>query len=175
MFELELLANKAAPVISACEMHGVVSGFCITQPFGYALEELIELLGHEEVVDGEMLKSFVQTTNEELLDEGLVFSPLVLEDSESLQDRMNDLSAFCLGFLGGFGAGVALNRRTIPEELEEILEDFTSIGAISDLGIEEQNDEASYLELYEYAKISVLLAHGVFLESEHAMTIDSDT
>ena len=41
-------------------------------------------------------------------------------------------------------------------------------------GFEEQDDEASYLELFEYAKVSVLLAHGVFLESEHSMTLDSD-
>ena len=121
-----------------------------------------------------MLESFVQAINEELLDEGLIFSPLVLEESQSLQDRVHDLSDFCLGFLGGFGAGIALSRRAIPEELEEILEDFTSIGSISDLGLEEQDDEASYLELYEYAKVSVLLAHGVFLESEHSMTLDSD-
>ena len=147
---------------------------CITQPFGYAMEELIELFGNEEVVDQEMLESFVQATNEELLDEGLIFSPLVLEESASLQDRVHDLSDFCLGFLGGFGAGIALSRRAIPEELEEILEDFTSIGSISDLGLEEQDDEASYLELYEYAKVSVLLAHGVFLEYEHSMTLDSD-
>ena len=171
---LELLASKAAPAISACEMHGVVCGFCITQPFGYSMEELIELFGNEEVVDQEMLESFVQAINEELLDEGLIFSPLILEESTSLQDRVHDLSDFCLGFLGGFGAGIALSRRAIPEELEEILEDFTSIGSISDLGLEEQDDEASYLELYEYAKVSVLLAHGVFLESEHSMTLDSD-
>ena len=138
------------------------------------MEELIELFGNEEVVDQEMLESFVQAINEELLDEGLIFSPLVLEESTSLQDRVHDLSDFCLGFLGGFGAGIALSRRAIPEELEEILEDFTSIGSISDLGLEEQDDEASYLELYEYAKVSVLLAHGVFLESEHSMTLDSD-
>ena len=174
MFELELLANKAAPVISACEMHGVVCGFCVTQPFSYALEELIELFGQEEIVDQEMLESFVQAIQEELLDEGLRFSPLILEDSASLQDWVGDLSDFCLGFLGGFGAGIALSRRAIPEELEEILEDFTSIGSISDLDLEEQDDEASYLELYEYAKVSVLLAHGVFLESEHSMTLDSD-
>ena len=138
------------------------------------MEELIELFGNEEVVDQEMLESFVQAINEELLDESLIFSPLVLEESASLQDRVHDLSDFCLGFLGGFGAGIALSRRAIPEELEEILEDFTSIGSISDLGLEEQDDEASYLELYEYAKVSVLLAHGVFLESEHSMTLDSD-
>ena len=138
------------------------------------MEELIELFGNEEVVDQEMLESFVQAIHEELLDEGLIFSPLVLEESTSLQDRVHDLSDFCLGFLGGFGAGIALSRRAIPEELEEILEDFTSIGSISDLGLEEQDDEASYLELYEYAKVSVLLAHGVFLESEHSMTLDSD-
>ena len=58
MSALELLASKAAPAISACEMHGVVCGFCITQPFGYAMEELIELFGNEEVVDQEMLDSF---------------------------------------------------------------------------------------------------------------------
>ena len=63
MSALELLASKAAPVISACEMHGVVCGFCITQPFGYAMEELIELFGNEEVVDQEMLESFVQAIN----------------------------------------------------------------------------------------------------------------
>ena len=79
---LELLASKAAPAISACEMHGVVCGFCITQPFGYAMEELIELFGNEEVVDQEMLESFVQAINEELLDESLIFSPLVLEESD---------------------------------------------------------------------------------------------
>ena len=148
--------------------------FVLHSPFGYAMEELIELFGNEEVVDQEMLESFVQAINEELLDESLIFSPLVLEESTSLQDRVHDLSDFCLGFLGGFGAGIALSRRAIPEELEEILEDFTSIGSISDLGLEEQDDEASYLELYEYAKVSVLLAHGVFLESEHSMTLDSD-
>ena len=73
MSTLELLASKTAPAISACEMHGVVCGFCITQPFGYALEELIELFGQEEIVDQDMLESFVQAIHEELLDEGLIF------------------------------------------------------------------------------------------------------
>ena len=96
MSALELLASKASPAISACEMHGVVCGFCITQPFGYALEELIELFGQEEIVDEEMLESFVQAIQEELLDEGLIFEPLILEDSKSLQDRVHDLSDLSL-------------------------------------------------------------------------------
>ena len=161
MSALELLASKASPAISACEMHGVVCGFCITQPFGYALEELIELFGQEEIVDPEMLESLVQAIQEELLDEGLIFEPLILEDSKSLQDRVHDLSDFCLGFLGGFGAGIALSRRAIPEELEEILEDFTSIGSISDLGLEEQDDEASYLEPVSYTHLTLPTIYSV--------------
>ena len=172
MSEIELLASRASPDIGVSELHGIVCGFCISQPYGYSFEELVELCGQEQIAEPEMLEAFIQSSMEELLDENLIFSPLISEDSELLQDRVSGLADFCMGFLSGFGAGVALTRRSIPEELEEILEDFTSISALSELENEERDDEASYLELYEYAKVSVLLVHGIFIETEHAMTLD---
>ncbi len=173
MSERELLASRASPDIAVSELHGIVCGFCISQPYGYAFEELVELCGQEQIAEPEMLEVFVRSSVDELLDESLIFSPLISEESKSLEDRVTSLADFCLGFLSGFGAGVALARRTIPEELEEILEDFTSISALSELEDEEREDEASYLELFEYVKVSVLLMHGVFLEAEHAMTLDN--
>jgi len=170
----ELLASRASPDIAVSELHGIVCGFCISQPYGYSFEELVELCGQEQVTEPEMLEAFVQSSVDELLDEGLGFSPLISEEAESLQDRVAGLSEFCLGFLSGFGAGIALTRRSIPEELEEILEDFTAISSLSELGNDERDDEGSYIEIYEYTKVSVLLAHGIFIETEHSMTLDQD-
>ena len=174
MSEIESLASRAAPDIDGSELHGIVCGFCTSHPYGYSLEELIEQCGQEQVAEPDMLEAFVHSSIEELLDESMVFSPLIPEDLEAFQDRVSCLSSFCLGFLSGFGAGIALTRRTIPEELEEILEDFTSISSLPELEEEEREDEGSFLELHEYVKVSVLLAHGIFIESEHSMTLGED-
>ena len=167
----ELMAERAVPGISVSELHGIVCGFCVTHPHNFSFDELVELCGREEVVDFEILESFVQASIDELIDETFVFSPLIPEELEGLEDRIVKLAEFCSGFLGGFGAGVALLRQVIPEELEEILEDFTSISAISGLGKDELDDEGSYVELHEYVKVSVLLAQGVYVELENSMII----
>ena len=92
------------------------------------------------------------------------FMPVLPDDDESLDTRVESLAAWCGGFLYGLGMARNLDVSLLSEEAQELVRDFTEI---SRAGLEHDEDEAgeeeerAYAELVEYVRVGVQV---IFLE-----------
>lgn len=166
MSDLELKAASASTLLAPAELHGLVCGFCTangaaTFDEGFALSEFVELAGADALTDEACVREFIDAVLQELADEELSFSPIVPDDEEALSDRVGALADFCAGFLGGFGGGVKSARADLPVDVQEIIRDFASISGIDDAAADEEQDEASYMEIFEYVRVGVMLVMAI--------------
>lgn len=177
MSELAIAASSATMDLSPAELHGTVCGIqCAAarrrlmrmeeardgvleegdEPAGGSvlpLDDFLMLVGAEAVQDTDALLGFAHLAAEDLFAEDFRFSPLLPDDDESIDERVEALAEWCAAFLAGFAA---LGSPELSEGEAEIIEDLTTIcGAeADDAGGEEA--ERSYAEIVEYLKVTVL-------------------
>ncbi len=78
--------------------------------------------------------------------------------------RLGGLAAWCAGFLSGFGAVVTSSVNALPDEVGEALRDYASIsGRVDDEQVDNE-DEASFMELYEYVRVAAVLMMTLMAE-----------
>ena len=82
------------------------------------------------------------------------------DDDEPLAVRVQGLGEWCAGFLSGFGAVLpeGVSPKTLPLDVQEILKDFVSISGLDEEVAGDEQDEASFMELFEYVKVGAVLA-----------------
>jgi uncharacterized protein YgfB (UPF0149 family) len=148
------------------EVHGAVCGLlCASGRIAAVdwLRQQLELFpGSQADIDeaASILAMLESSSWEALRGVSLEFHPLLPDENSILQERVEALSYWCLGFMSGLGLGGW--RESDPEranpEIDEILRDF---GEISKAGMSqsEQADfdmaEFSFFELAEYVRIGV--------------------
>jgi uncharacterized protein YgfB (UPF0149 family) len=157
MSDLELKAVNASSLLAPGELHGLVCGLAVTNDGGFPYDEFVDLAGADALTDEDSVKQFVSAALENLVDEELAFAPLVPDDERVLSLRVGALADFCAGFLSGFGAGVKTGRADLPVDIQEIIRDFASISGIDEEAAEDEQDESSYTEIYEYVRVGVML------------------
>ncbi len=165
--ELEVLALEAVAGpgggLTVPELHGAAIGIGVTDAERFELQDLVDLLGADALADGETVARFVNDSLEALHAEDMSFTPLLPEDDALIEERLTALGHWCQSFLTGFAAG--LSRRGIeslkglPEEAQEIVQDFAAIAQLeTELAEDEVDDgEANFMELSEYVKVGALL------------------
>ena len=165
--ELEVLALEATGGpgrgLSVPELHGAAIGIGVTDTSRFELQDLVDLLGTDALADGETVARFVNDSLEALHAEDMSFALLLPEDDALIEERLEALGQWCQSFLTGFAAG--LSRRGVqtlkglPEEAQEIVQDFAAIAQLeTELADDDADDgEANFLELSEYVKVGVLL------------------
>ncbi len=159
--ELEQKARDASAVISPAELHGLVCGMAAGNPGRFSLPEFIQLAGEDVLTEETAVTDFVTQALLGFASQDMEFAPLVADDNQPLSERLAGLSDFCAGFLSGFGAALPAQDPPpeLPEDVQEIVRDFTSISALEggdDDGDEEQ-DEVSYTEIFEYVRVAAVL------------------
>lgn len=83
------------------------------------------------------------------------FALLLPDDDASLADRAAALAAWCNGFLYGLAVRGLRPMEELPDELREILSDFTEIGRAGVAEEEaEEAGESAYVELVEYVRVA---------------------
>lgn len=88
------------------------------------------------------------------------FMPLLPEDSVTLAERAQALSAWCEGFLFGLAGRIKLELRDCSAEVREIVRDFTEFsGAALDAGDDPEVEENAYVELVEYLRVGAQLVY----------------
>ncbi|MGH8453584.1 MAG: UPF0149 family protein, partial [Nevskiales bacterium] len=92
------------------------------------------------------------------------FTPLLPEDDDALNLRVDALAEWCQGFLYGLATKPALDLNQASSELREVVSDLIQIsraGIEDDEDPDEDADENAYTELVEYVRAGVQL---IFLE-----------
>lgn len=104
-----------------------------------------------------LLSRLFDDTQEDLEDQELRFRPLLPEDAAPLAERSRALGQWCEGFLLGLPLGGVAEGATRASEVDEVLRDFGEIARIDDDPEPDEDNEAAYEELVEFARVGALL------------------
>lgn len=167
VFDFEELANhllEQGIEASPSHLHGCLCGLLAAGAPGQAeagLALLSQALGinvHGELA-GQVMQLY-QVSATALIDEEFDFHPLLPDDDMDIAVRTAELSAWASAFLSGFAQ---VNQDQVSQDSSEILKDFAAIAqATVDEDAEEDECEASYMELVEYLRFASL---NVFMDS----------
>ncbi|NJD32541.1 MAG: UPF0149 family protein [Gammaproteobacteria bacterium] len=150
----------AGSTVHAAEAHGALCGaLCARRE--YAVEEWFEeILPDESGRDGRALADLHAASVTALAGEELEFQPLLPDDEQPLDARVEALGAWCQGFLYGFGAAGTVNRDALPEDVPEVLADLAQISHAGAVGSEAlEVEEEAYAELVEFLRVGVQLIY----------------
>lgn len=97
----------------------------------------------------------------EALDGGaLDFQLLLPDDAAPLAERAAALASWCNAFLYGLSVRGLRPMQELPDELREILADFSEIGRAGVAEEETQEEgESAYVELVEYVRVAVQIVY----------------
>ncbi len=147
----------------------MLSGLLCTMPSGVAKKhwfaEMLDLAGlAPESIAGHArelkeLDGWFAESVQSLNDPDMNFQLCLPSDSASFKERQFALADFCAGFNYGFGIGMSgKGNKKLPGDTQEMLEDFQAIEG-ADPAQGDQSDENAFMELSEYVRVGVLLAH----------------
>lgn len=107
---------------------------------------------------GAALTELYEATVAAISGDQMEFQLLVPDDERPLEERARALAAWCQGFLYGLAVRGLKPVEDLPEELTEILSDFSEISrAAFTVEETEEQGEAAYAELVEYVRVAVQL------------------
>lgn len=153
---------------SPAELHGQLSGLLCSLPeLGYAqwlemcLPEVIAASRSGDALAAEtdtLLQQLFLDTEAGIRDRELGFRLFLPDDSDALQQRLDELSDWCGGFLLGLAMGGIKEYKGLPGDIPELMADIVEISRAGDFELEnEQEDENAYMELIEYVRMGVML------------------
>ena len=153
--------------IGPVEFHGMLAGL-ITTRGGEAeqlyIEELIpsdydpaDLL-QQEAMDGIALP--YEVLREQLNDPMLSFHPLLPDDEQPFEDRVDAMAEWCQGYLLGLSRGGLPETAKLSDETNEFLEDILSISRAENFELDGDEEEENALhEILEYLRTGVIVVH----------------
>jgi uncharacterized protein YgfB (UPF0149 family) len=143
------------------EVHGLITGLVCAgtqMDTGARLGALSECLTTDlESSAGPVLDKIFDEAVEGLADEEFGFRIMVPDDRTAVSARTEAVSAWCSGFLAGFGLSGRYRDEELSEDLKEVFADLGRIAAFSDDVPEDDDNEADLLEIGEYVRMSALL------------------
>ena len=163
--DLHALALNAirdqAQSLSISELHGAVVGIGVCNEQSFSLQSLVDLLGVDALSDENDVEAFVNASLEILFADDMSFTPLLQEDEAPLEIRATAIGewtgSFVAGLVAGLGEQAAGSFASLPEEVQEIVEDFAAITEIDLAGETGEEAEADLLQVQEFVKIGALL------------------
>jgi uncharacterized protein len=148
--------------VHAAEAHGCLCGaLCVRSGFGFGdwLDEILPDTVTLPDPDGPLADLFEQSAAE-LAAPDMEFDPLLPDDNASLDERVDALSAWCQGFLYGFGTAAPVGRPAATGEVAEVLADFAEISRGGSVGMDPTEiEEDAYMELVEFLRVGVQLVY----------------
>jgi len=167
--ELLNKAIAASSYIEPAELHGLVCGLAASNPGTFSMPDFVDLVGTDGLTDEESAQAFVAATLDQLHAQDMEFHLLIPDDDEPLSERVTATGSWCAAFLSAFGAGVAqreIELKMLPDDVQELLRDFAALSGIDDDVEESDQDEASFMEIYEYIRVAAILAHTLMQGDE---------
>lgn len=157
---LQRLLHRLGVTQEAAEYHGALCGMLChgnVQPESLIFDEIRPDADARAELTGISHNSLEQLQAPE-------FMPVLPDDDEALDIRVESLASWCSGFLYGLGAGRNMDMRSLSEEAQELVRDFTEIsraGLEHDENETGEEEEKAYAELVEYVRVGVQV---IFLE-----------
>jgi uncharacterized protein YgfB (UPF0149 family) len=149
---------------SASEAHGMLSGtICVAGKTSSGLW-LEYLLGEDNILGvaasdcSVMLLRLQSDILRQFNDDAFGFDLFLPSDDVPLSLRTEALSQWCAGFLYGLALGGFRDDIEMPDNITEVMQDIYEIShAKFTFDTTEDADEAAYMEIVEYVRMSVLL------------------
>jgi len=157
------LRDAGSPT-EASEAHGSLCGLlCVLGP-NAAPVWLADAVNSEEepgAAAPPLLEDLLKSTAAALEDGNLEFHPLLPPDPEPLATRVGCLGLWCQGFNHGLAVGAGIGGAAVEissGDTAEVVRDFSAMAEVSIQDDENgPDDEAAYIELVEYVRVSVQL------------------
>ena len=163
--ELEQKLRVADAEAGASEAQGLLAGIICAGGKSEPALWLSHLLGENTLSAAasevsEQLTSLHAGILSQFNDEELGFELLLPDDDAPLSVRTEALGQWCGGFLYGLALGGIREDVEMPENVSEVMKDFYEIShARFAYETTDDADEAAYMEIVEYVRMSVLLLH----------------
>ena len=153
--ELLVLASVALP---EWELHGLVVGVVVAIPNEDPITaaSIVDDL-RPGLCTQSHLSELCTSVYKQVAAEDLSFHPVLPDDEEAIQIRLEALGEWVGAFLEGFKS----NNRIEDEEIDEALTDFGEIANV-DPNVENTPDtETSYIDVVEFVRVGTMLIHGI--------------
>ena len=163
--ELEQELDAAAAEGGASEAHGLLAGIICAGGKSAPELWLTHMLGENTLSAAavEVRRQLVALHADILRqfnDDAFGFDLLLPDDDAPLSLRTEALSQWCGGFLYGLALGGFREETGMPDSVSEVMKDFYEIShARFAYEATDDADEAAYMEIVEYVRMSVLLLH----------------
>ena len=163
--ELEQKLGAASAEGGASEAHGLLAGIICAGGKSAPELWLAHFLGENTLSAAasevsEQLTGLHTDILRQFNDDAFGFNLMLPEDDAPLSLRTEALSQWCSGFLYGLALGGVREDVEIPENVSEVMKDFYEIAhARFAYEATDDADEAAYMEIAEYVRMSVLLLH----------------
>jgi len=164
--ELDEKLRSADADSGAAEAHGLLSGTLVAGGKVAPAVWLEHLLGEGNTLSAaasdcsDMLAALQHDVLRRFNDEAFGFELLLPVDDAPLSLRTEALGQWCGGFLYGLAMGGIREDAEMPDNVGEVMKDFYEIShARFAYEATDDEDEAAYMEIVEYVRMSVLLLH----------------
>ena len=151
-----------ASTVDAAEAHGCLCGaLCLRPDYSFAdwTGEIFDEAPQAPAAADPLAMLFEESAGV-LSRAEMEFEPLLPDDDVALAGRVEALSAWCRGFLYGFGAAGIAEADRLPPGVSEVLDDLAQIAQAGAVGSEDpETEEQAYVELVEFLRAAVQLAY----------------
>ena len=153
VYELSLLAERAAAAVSPGELHGALCGVFAA---GGTQIDLIELVGEDALTDQDSVATFWHACLTVAYSHDLDFVPVLDADDEAhVAERVDALAQWSATFLAGYTR--LKDSAEMSGDAKEIIRDLTAIAQADTDMDESQANEADFVELFEFVRVAGLL------------------
>lgn len=112
-----------------------------------------------------LLDLLLSESQKHLHDENFGFRPLLPDDAATINRRVDELGAWCQGYLHGLGSSGLAGDATFSSDIADALRDLAQISnAVLDDDADMEENEVYWNELVEYVKVAVL---NIYSELRH--------
>ncbi len=162
------------------EVHGALVGLIcggVDQRKQAWVKPLLELMNDGQPLPmslHQLVVELFQDTVARLAEFEFGFSPLLPEEEEPLSTRVEALSLWVQSFLTGIAiVQPKLNRASA--DVREVIKDLAEIAQVEFDVSDDEESEAAYMELTEFARMSAILCYSEFGPEEPSLEDDADT